>query len=90
MNLWLWVAIGTAAYLTMGILTAALCIFIVGLDDEAELTVGQILAILVGWFVVLPVVASFALAFWIAAAMTACFRGKAAGKPPAWEEEADV
>jgi hypothetical protein len=89
MSVWLLVAIGTAAYFAMGILTAALCIFL-GHFEDIEVTIGEVLAILVFWFVVLPVVASFALAFWIAAAMTACFRGKAAGKPAAWEEEADV
>jgi low temperature requirement protein LtrA len=89
MNLWLWVAIGTAAYLAMGVLTTALCIFLSGRNNE-KLTAGEVLVALVFWFVVLPLILSVGLAFGIAAAMTACFRGKAAGKPAAWEEEADV
>jgi hypothetical protein len=89
MSVWLWVAIGAAAYVAMGVLTAAICIAIVHLEDT-EVTVGQVLAVIVFWFVVLPVLLSVALAYWIGAAMTACFRGKAAEKTPVWEEEADV
>jgi hypothetical protein len=89
LNVWTWVSIGAAAYFAMGVLTAAFCIFLVGLED-AQLTVGEVLAILVFWFVVLPVVLAFVLASWIGGAMTARFRAKAEEKPPAWEEGPDL